>query len=146
METTVTHSPLGCYDFMHSKHKSESYRFLFDRNDMENKTVTFDYDEENAPELDVHSFSVRDLIEELSTFESKKYLFSTSYNSIGTKSHDERIQIARELAEVNLLDDLQVHRKRLFNRKNHLDKQINKVIVEIKVLDQEVCDLKDEEG
>ena len=146
METTVIHDALGRYDFMHSKYKSESYRFLFDKNDVENKTVVFDYDEGDVPELDIHLFSVRDLIEELSAFESKKYLFSTSYNSIGTKSHDERIQIARELAEVNLLDDLQVHRKRLFNRKEHLDKQINKVIVEIKVLDQEVCDLKDEEG
>ena len=144
MRTRVRHNRLGCYNIIRPSDKSESYILIFDEDDKENKTVTFDYDEENAPQLDVNSCTVENLIEELSTFKSKRYLFSSSYNRVGEKYHEERIEMARKLAEENLLDDLAAYRELLFERKDRLDKQIDKVNLEIERLDREVSDLKAE--
>jgi len=146
MRTVVRHTRLGCYDIMSPTKKSETYTFFFDTNDKENKTVTFDYGEENAPQLNVHDFRVDELIEELEGCISKRYLFSSSYNHVGQKSHEERIYIAKMLAEENLLDDLQAYRERLFTRKDRLDKQIDRINLEIERLDREVYDLKAEEN
>jgi dynactin complex subunit len=115
---------------------------IFNENDKENKTVTFDYDEESAPQLDVSDFRVDDLIEELVEHKSKRYLFASSYNHVGQKTHEERIEMARRLVEENLIDDLEAFREHLFAKKDLLDKQIDKINLEIERLDREVYDLK----
>jgi len=146
MRTKVIHNKLGHYNMVDPSEKSESYIFVFDENDKGNTTVIFDYDEENAPELDTNSLSVEDLIEELATFKSKEYLFAPSYNCIGEKLHDERIKIARELAEKNLLDDLAAYKERLLVKRERLDKQIDEINLKVDRLNCEISYLKAEEG
>ena len=146
MRTRVIHNKLGHYNMIDPSEKGESYIFVFDENDKENTTVIFDYDEENAPELDTNALSVEDLIEELATFKSKEYLFAPSYNCIGEKSHDERIKIARELAEKNLLDDLAAYKERLLVKRERLDKQIDEINLKVDRLNREISYLKAEEG
>jgi len=146
MRTKVIHNKLGHYNMVDPSEKSESYIFVFDENDKGNTTVIFDYDEENAPELDTNSLSVEDLIEELATFKSKEYLFAPSYNCIVEKLHDERIKIARELAEKNLLDDLAAYKERLLVKRERLDKQIDEINLKVDRLNCEISYLKAEEG
>lgn len=106
MKTKIIHNKLGSYNFCNPSEKEESYWLIFDVTDREHKTVSFDYREEDAPQLDVNDYpTVNHLIDELEGYKSKQYLFSSSRNHIGEKTHEERIKIAREWAEQNAEDD-----------------------------------------
>jgi len=139
MKTLVRHWGPGCYDLAHPNERSEGWKLTFDPADPEHTTITFDYMEADAPDIPnwrTMRMRVDDLIEELAYYPSKEYLYSSSYNHIGQKKHDERIEIAQELAEKNLHDDLIAYRERLQERLDTISK-------ELQDLDQEIADLMD---
>ena len=126
MKTRVRYTPLGCYDLCHPHNKSESYDFFFDENDKDNKTVVFTYDEEGAPEIKCHNRLPGDILRDLQHYESKKYWISSSHNGIQEKPHDEKIEMAFELAKANEKDDaaalLPVMEQRLTNAQEALER------------------------
>ena len=79
MKTRIVHNKLGSYNFCDPSDKSETYVLMFDEADRDNKTVEFTYSEDSAPCLDIKLMTPLDLIDELECYQSKRFLYSSSY-------------------------------------------------------------------
>lgn len=124
MRTIVIHNKLGRYDFCHPSEKSESYVLKFDgANDK--KAVEFTYKEDYAPQLNCRGMMPEDVIEALADHpQCRRYAYSSSYNGIQQKSHEERIKMARDWVYDNRYDDNKAEIERLQESIGKMEKDI----------------------
>jgi UDP-glucose 4-epimerase len=101
-KSQIIYNRMGCYDFCHPKNKSESYIIKF----ANGKTAIFEYDEDYSPDVSLDEMSMPiDLIEELRDHESKHFIFSSSYDHFGEKTHEQKIALCEEWEKESRKDD-----------------------------------------
>jgi len=124
MPSEIKHNQLGCYDFCHPSKKSESYIIKF----ANGKTAEFTYNEENAPCLELDRFDMPvDVIEKLRDCESIKFLFSSSHDHFGEKSHKEKIALCEQWDNESRKDDCLEWSKRYSEEADRLLKRLKTV-------------------
>jgi hypothetical protein len=136
MYSEIIHKKLGCYDFCHPREKSESYIIKF----ANGKTAEFCYKEENAPCLELDRLDMPvNVIEILKGYESLKFLFSSSWDHFGEKTHAEKISLCEQWENESRKNDCLEWAERY-------RKEADKLLKRLKTVESIAKDLMEEGG